>query len=561
MNSEPMIWPHAQTLLMILALAPTVLYALAAGCARDLKRSWTCAHLASGGAMVAAFLCVAWVLMAGPATLPGWTLVPLASGGELRWSLRLDAVTGSVLLLVSFLGWVITRYSRTYLEGEPHQPRFVRSLVLTLAAVSTVVVSNNLGVLVLAWIATTLSLHRLLTFYSDRPQALWVARKKALAGRVAELCLLLAVGLVGARTGSLEIDQLQPYVAQLIQTDAGLPWDLHFAALLFAVAAILKCAQLPVHGWLIQVMEAPTPVSALLHAGVVNLGGLVLIRLAPLVSEAPVAQTLLVVVGSVTAVVAALVVMTRISVKVSLAWSTCAQMGFMLMQCGLGAYGLALLHLLAHSLYKAHAFLAAGSAVEQTRLQRLMPQRAPQGWGASAVAVIGSLAVVIMAAAVWNFVAARLFGAAGLGAVNGTALVLTGIFCLALSPWFMSPTGRMRDVAALARVGTGFVLALVYFALHAAVNLWMDAPTASPPSVALMGVVGVSFGLLFVMQSWIRAQPQAPWVQRLYPWFFAGLHLDEWFTRLTWRVWPLRTTTAFEMRSVTSTSATSSGAL
>lgn len=93
------------------------------------------------------------------------------------------------------------------------------------------------------------------------------------------------------------------------------------------LAAVLKCARLPFHGWLIQVMEAPTPVSALLHAGVVNLGGVVLLRFAPVVDRAVETRALLVVVGVLTAVVASLVMTTRVSVKVSLAWSTCARWG------------------------------------------------------------------------------------------------------------------------------------------------------------------------------------------------------------------------------------------
>jgi NAD(P)H-quinone oxidoreductase subunit 5 len=118
---------------------------------------------------------------------------------------------------------------------------------------------------------------------------------------------------------------------------------------LLVASAALKCAQLPFHGWLIQVMEAPTPVSALLHAGVVNIGGFLMIRLAPLMTQSEIAQTLLVICGCTTAVIAALVMTTRVSIKVALAWSTCAQMGFMLLECGLGAYPLALLHIVAHS--------------------------------------------------------------------------------------------------------------------------------------------------------------------------------------------------------------------
>lgn len=128
-----------------------------------------------------------------------------------------------------------------------------------------------------------------------------------------------------------------------------------------------------------QVMEAQPPVSALLHASVVNLRGFMLIRLASVIDTTPVAHGFLVVVGCFTATIASLVMTTRISIKVHLAWSTCAQMGFMLLKCGLGLYGLGFLHLLAHSLYKAHVFLGSGDTVNQAKLKRLAGSRPSAG--------------------------------------------------------------------------------------------------------------------------------------------------------------------------------------
>jgi NAD(P)H-quinone oxidoreductase subunit 5 len=153
------------------------------------------------------------------------------------------------------------------------------------------------------------------------------------------------------------------------------------AALLIASAAMVKCAQFPMHGWLIQVVEAPTPVSALLHAGVINLGGFLLL-MAPLMRHADLANWLLLIVAGLTCVAAALITMTRVSVKVLLAWSTVAQMGLMLVECALGQYGLALLHLVAHSCYKAYAFLAAGSRgrelpAQAARTAAYAPRRHP----------------------------------------------------------------------------------------------------------------------------------------------------------------------------------------
>ncbi|HAP78443.1 MAG TPA: NADH-quinone oxidoreductase subunit L, partial [Acidimicrobiaceae bacterium] len=314
------------------------------------------------------------------------------------WShalVRVDAVTVVMALLVSFIGWVVVRYSKHYMAGDPRQREYNVRLLATVAAVFVVVITNNLAVLIAAWAATSLAMHGLLTFYGERPVAVAVAHKKFLLARAADVSMVGAAVAFVTAYGTLRIDG----IVAAATVDGSLPTAARVGAVLLVVTAVLKCAQIPFHGWLIQVMEAPTPVSALLHAGVVNLGGLVLIRLAPLVAEVPLAMALLVVVGGLTAAIAALVMTTRISVKVMLAWSTCAQMGFMLMQCGLGLWEMALLHLVGHSLYKAHAFLSAGGVVRQSLVRQLAPAPAAPGAGASVLALlaaIGSTALVLL---------------------------------------------------------------------------------------------------------------------------------------------------------------------
>jgi len=490
---------------------------------------WRIARWSATLALVAALLSLAGLLASGAALMRGPVLAPLGDAGALHISLRSDALGGLMLLLVSFIGWVIVGYSHSYLGGAQGQPRYIRGLMLTLAAVSLLVVTNNLGMLALAWIATSLALHGLLTFFDQRPQALIAAHKKFLASRVADLCLLGGVAIIGHQFGTLEIDRVIAAAHALPEISG----PMQAAALLLAVSALLKCAQLPVHGWLIQVMEAPTPVSALLHAGVVNLGGFLLIRVGVLVAGVPAAQTLLVVMGSVTAVVAALVMTTRISIKVSLAWSTCAQMGFMLMQCGLGLHALALLHLVAHSLYKAHAFLGAGGAVEQNRLKQMTPPAPPLGsltWGLGA---LFGMAVVAAAALAWGFTRAT----------EPALWAVGGILALALVPLLTGPLLRAGKWGALAGLGAAFVVALAYFGLHAVFSGWLagsGGATLSDPNPGLVGWVLGCFGLLFVVQGAVRARPQGALARWLYPRLFAGLYLDELFTRLTFRLWPAR---------------------
>lgn len=488
---------------------------------------WRIARWSAALAMAMALLSLIALLVSGAALVRGPALLSLGSAGVVHFGLRSDALGVTMQMLVGFIGWVIVGYSQTYLGGAGGQPRYIRCLLLTLSAVTLLVVSNNLVVLVLAWIATSLALHGLLTFFATRPQALVAAHKKFLASRVADLCLLSGVALIGQQLGTLDIDRAMAAASALPAMSAAL----QLAAVLLAISALLKCAQLPVHGWLIQVMEAPTPVSALLHAGVVNLGGFLLIRLGLLVADVPAAQALLVVVGSVTAVVAALVMTTRVSVKVALAWSTCAQMGFMLLQCGLGLHGLALLHLVAHSLYKAHAFLSAGGAVEQDRVRQLMPPVQMPSLGQWWLGAIAGLGVVALAAL-----------AVGLDPVAEPGLWAMGVvLALAIAPLLIGSLSQFSGVWTLAGPVAAFVLVAVYFGLHAIFGSWLGSPgSVAQPGLGLVVWVALCFVLLYGVQGVVRARPQGALARRLYPVLFAGLYLDDLFTRLTFRLWPVR---------------------
>ena len=484
---------------------------------RNVAASWQVAHGVVTVTLVVSALAAAW---------RGWELVA-GIGAAPRtpdaW-VAVDLLAFAMLGLITTLGWVIVRFSRGYLQGEPAQPRYIAALLTTLACASLVALSNHLALLAIGWMATSLSLHRLLTYYPDRPWALIAAHKKFLVSRLAEVCLASVLLLIGLELGTLSI----PAIASAVREPATLPLTLQAAAVLLAMAVVLKSAQLPVHGWLIQVMEAPTPVSALLHAGVVNLGGFVLIRMAPLMSAVPAAQALLVVVGGITAVVAALVMTTRISVKVKLAWSTCAQMGFMLVECGLGLYELALLHILAHSVYKAHAFLAAAGTVADTRLRRLAPlamvSSAPRQWGGAVVAV----ALVAGSAWAWSQVSPAaqfpwaLVGIAGIG----LAPVASGV-----------RGGRLMDLWRTAAPAVALAqLPVLWHLLLATAHLGAPRPASS----VLLSWTAVCGVVLFVVQSHVAAGPRSRLARQLYRWCYAGLYLDERFTRWTFRAWPLR---------------------
>lgn len=466
------------------------------------------------------------VVLAAVATLaalapPAAALAPAAAR-----LVRLDVLAGVMLVLVTGLGTVVARFSRAYLAGDPGATRYARWLAATLAAVTALVVARDLLLVAAAWTATSLSLHQLLTFYGDRVGARLAAHKKFLVSRLADVCLITSLVLLHRAVGSLDLDAVDAWAAQRAELPAGV----EASAALLVVAACLRSAQLPFHGWLTQVMEAPTPVSALLHAGVVNLGGFLLLRLAPVLALARVAPVLLVGVGLTTAVVASLVGTTRTSVKTSLAWSTCAQMGFMLVQCGLGLYHLALLHLVAHSLYKAHAFLGSGGVVRAFRRGVAGPAR---------VACLRTHLVAGVAVGLGASTAAVALGGGAptpsltaLASLVPTVVVLGTWLGLAIVQWAASAEdGRSAAF--------GAVVGALYLGGHE-LAAWAYAAPVPAPSAAAWTAAAAAFVALFTLHAALSARPAAAWAVRARRALAAGLYLDDLFTRFTFRVWPPR---------------------
>ena len=480
-------------------------------------------------------LCLPLLFVASAATAPalqprrGWQLIqwgnslalglslslPLLAAPLSRWFLN-DPLQLIVQGLVAFIGLIVARYSSHYLDGDAGQQRFQRWLQLTLACVMVVVTTNHLALLIAAWAGISLSLHQLLMFYPQRKRAALAAHKKFLFARLAELCLLAAAALLYGVHGTAFIDELMASVGG----PEGLNGAEQLAALLIASAAMVKCAQFPMHGWLIQVVEAPTPVSALLHAGVINLGGFLLLLLAPLMSQAQLANWLLLIVAGATCVAAALITMTRVSIKVLLAWSTVAQMGLMLVECALGQYGLALLHLVAHSCYKAHAFLNSGSEVESFLKKQLAPLQLPRARTIPLLLLLTLIPVGL------------LFGLGETSTDAGLWLLLA-----------MLPVLLMSERATALHRGSllrGAATSVGIVALYAALKtLFVSlAPASQVPTLAqglwFLALVATLLGAYWLLRHRSRS-PAARWLYRN---LFAGFYLDEWATRSTLAIWP-----------------------
>jgi NAD(P)H-quinone oxidoreductase subunit 5 len=436
---------------------------------------------------------------------------------------RLDAVSATMTLLVSFVGWVVVRYARTYLDGEAREGAFHGLLLATLAAVLGLVQAGSLGVLVLAFVAVGVGLRQLLLFYPDRAEARRASIKFSLVWGAGDAALILAAGLFWVALGTTDL------VALGAAAQSGLPLTAKVGVGLVVVAAALKTATFPLHGWLTEVMEAPTPVSALLHAGIINGGGFLLIRIADVVQASPGAMAALVMLGGFTALFGAAVMLTQSAVKTALAWSTVAQMGFMLLQCGLGLWPLALLHIVAHSLYKAHAFLSSGTAVRAVAaIRRPGPVAAP---GLGAVAKAFAVALVLYAAVAIGF--GLLAGPKSAQAVALGAILIFGVAYLVAQGLADAAPKALTQRTALASLGA----AVAYFGFQLVAGAVWGASLPTPPAPdalewALIVLAILSFGLVAVAQALFPLWAHHPASAALRVHLANGLYLNALLDRL-----------------------------
>ncbi|MFT6802229.1 MAG: NAD(P)H-quinone oxidoreductase subunit 5 [Salibacteraceae bacterium] len=285
---------------------------------------------------------------------------------EIGISLRLDALSILMFFMIAIIGFIVVKFSQNYMDGDENQGRFIGRLAATLASVQLLVLAGNLGLLWLAWVMTSISLHRLLVFYPNRPGAIVAARKKVIVARLGDVSLFIAMMLLYRQFDSANLEVIFQGLRDQI-TLGIIPSGLETSAVLIVLTALLKSAQFPTHGWLIEVMETPTPVSALLHAGILNAGPFLLLRMAFLMELSSSASILIISIAGFTALFASVAFLTQTSIKTALGYSSVAHMGFSLMLCGLGAYPAAMLHMVAHSFYKAHSFLSTGSIIDVIR--------------------------------------------------------------------------------------------------------------------------------------------------------------------------------------------------
>ncbi len=292
---------------------------------------------------------------------------------DLHIGFSIDRLTAVMLLLVTTVSSLVHIYTIGYMRGDPGYARFFSYIALFTFSMLMLVMADNLLQLFVFWEAVGLCSYLLIGHWYDRPAACAAATKAFLVNRVGDFGFMLGLLLVWYSFGSLDYQEIFPRAHESagdvmnVLGPFGGAWDvsvLTLICLLLFTGAIGKSAQVPLHVWLPDAMEGPTPISALIHAATMVTAGVFMVaRLAPLYNLSPTAMTVVAITGGVTMVVGATIALTQTDIKRVVAYSTVSQLGYMIMACGLGAYASGMYHLLTHGAFKALLFLGCGSVI------------------------------------------------------------------------------------------------------------------------------------------------------------------------------------------------------
>lgn len=270
---------------------------------------------------------------------------------NLGLQVQFDNLAKIMMIFILVIGFFIYRYAQNYLESDQTRIRFLSQLNLVLCSVILLAVSANLFTAFVAWQFIGINLYILLNHYHNDPYANKAAKKKFVINRIGDCSFLLAMLLAYQTSADTTFSNL--YLSHHCELICGL----------LIVSVMTKCAQFPFHIWLLDTMETPTPVSALMHAGVINAGGILLTRLSGTLVTFHALTYLVLAIGLSSAVLSIGWMNHQPDIKKKLAYSTMGQMGYMLMQCSLGAFPAAIFHLMSHGFYKASLFLNAGETL------------------------------------------------------------------------------------------------------------------------------------------------------------------------------------------------------
>ena len=283
----------------------------------------------------------------------------LAAGDfQVQVQILLDTLSSTMMLIVSGVGGLIVWYSMGYLAGDDEERRYFAYISLFVFAMLMLVQAGNFLLLLVGWGLVGLASYLLIGFWHYKPEAVAAAKKAFVMNAIGDATLALGLVLLIWETGTLE------YAGVFADVDSLSPTMVNLIALGLLGGAVAKSAQIPLHTWLPDAMEGPTPVSALIHAAtMVTAGVYLLVRASPIFEAAPDVQHLAAILGAVTLLVAGVVALVQWDIKRVIAYSTMSQIGYMFLAAGIGAYGYAIFHLMTHAFFKALLFMSAGLVI------------------------------------------------------------------------------------------------------------------------------------------------------------------------------------------------------
>ena len=393
-----------QTLLPWIPLLPLL---AAVGCGTVGKRLGRLpTAVIANGAVALAFLLsavVAWDhFTAGTIHYLDWFTWATVGTLTIKIGFLVDGLTVVMMLVVTFVSFMVHIYTMGYMRDDPGYERFFAYIALFTFAMLMLVMSNNFLQLFFGWEAVGLVSYLLIGFWYDRPTAIHANLKAFLVNRVGDFGFLIGIGLVLAYLGSLDYAEVfaarTTMVGEQLELIPGQPWAVPtVVALALFIGAMGKSAQFPLHVWLPDSMEGPTPISALIHAATMVTAGIFMVaRMAPLFELSATALTVVLVIGGLTAFFMALLGLVQTDIKRVVAYSTLSQLGYMTAALGASAYSVAIFHLATHAFFKALLFLGAGAVIVALHHQQDMRsmgglrQRMPVTYYTM---VIGSLAL------------------------------------------------------------------------------------------------------------------------------------------------------------------------
>jgi NAD(P)H-quinone oxidoreductase subunit 5 len=422
-----------------------------------------------------------WVASLGVLAVRIWT----GATWRLPGVLAVDGLTVVMWVAVTFFSGVVHSYSHRYMAGSKHVDRFFTRVFAFTVVVMVLVAADHVALFALAWLAMGLVMADLVGHvrgWAQAQAAAALARRYFLAGTALLVVALLSLWWATGETT----------VSGIAAADAIPGTVLVVAAVALVLAAMVQSALIPFHTWLLASMTAPTPASALMHAGFVNAGGILLARFAPVVTVEPALMLGVVAVGATSALGGKLLKSVQADIKGQLGCSTVGQMGFMIMQAGLGFFAAAITHLVLHGFYKAYLFLSSGGRVEHTSPAETGPEES--------TGLVGGV-VTLLAAVAGGAIFAALTGK---GTAFDSGLLLTLLVVLTTLRATQGALGHAAVPATL-RYGAVIVVFLPAVALYAVVYNAVSAlmgglPVVTAPAelTVVHGVVAAAFLVAYV---------------------------------------------------------------